>query len=235
MGFACIPGLSLTGKTHPVAGVPHRRSWCAATQASSVLFSVTRQMSVWLTLMQETGTGATFVCVRVPAEGCKDTCPRRSATNEVWWPASDLHVNTHTHACTASRSTEERAVCLYHSSRCRRGWTPSTVVLLHIPHKHTVSNPLNSSYSDVCHTLLTTVVTYLKNACYQINKSKFKEKEKNLNVYVDFCADMTCDSSHWPENLQYNPSVPNLTDLFTANILNTYSRWITQQAWIIGL
>lgn len=107
-------------------------------------------------------------------------------------------VHKHTDACTASRSTEERAVCLHHSSRCRRGWTLSTVVLLHIPHKHTVSNPLNSSYSDVCYTLLTTVVTYLKNACYQISKYKVKEKEKNLNVYVDFCADMTCDSSNWP-------------------------------------
>lgn len=110
MGFACIPGLSLTGKTHPVTGVSHRRSWRAATQAASVLFSVTRQLSVWLTRMQETGTGATFVCV--PAEGCKDTCPRRSATNEVWWPASDLYINTQMHAQPQEAQKRELSVCI---------------------------------------------------------------------------------------------------------------------------
>lgn len=56
--------------------------------------------------------GYICVCVRVPAEGCKDTCPRRSATNEVWWPASDLYVNTHMHAQPREAQKRELSICI---------------------------------------------------------------------------------------------------------------------------
>lgn len=119
-GLASIPRHVLDRKDTPCgrrdAGVL-TEDLCTGNAGLYECFSVTRQMSVWLTLIKETGAGATFQAVCVTPE----LWGRPPTKHNIHRPVPEF--KTHTHI---PGSAEQRAVRLYHSTRCRQGWTLSS-------------------------------------------------------------------------------------------------------------